>query len=158
MNGQINAFLKTAKDIILRYKRQVVVVLLMFLLYFFVVVTYQAGSKAPSDAKSQPKQHSYLNLVEFINGYRSFQQDFIMEDVRFGDTFLAFSLYLKTASKSKVLTKQLAMDMIVGLLEEYPELETISIQVCRMSDNDKMVIYGRAEYEKKSGEVNWRFN
>ncbi|MBU0635141.1 MAG: hypothetical protein KKA52_08800, partial [Candidatus Omnitrophica bacterium] len=91
-------------------------------------------------------------------GYRSFQQDFIMEDVRFGDTFLAFSLYLKTASKSKVLTKQLAMDMIVGLLEEYPELETISIQVCRMSDNDKMVIYGRAEYEKKSGEVNWRFN
>ncbi|MBU0634221.1 MAG: hypothetical protein KKA52_04070, partial [Candidatus Omnitrophica bacterium] len=114
MNGQINAFLKTAKDIILRYKRQVVVVLLMFLLYFFVVVTYQAGSKAPSDAKSQPKQHSYLNLVEFINGYRSFQQDFIMEDVRFGDTFLAFSLYLKTASKSKVLTKQLAMDMIVG--------------------------------------------
>ncbi|MBU1045163.1 MAG: hypothetical protein KJ915_12290 [Candidatus Omnitrophica bacterium] len=147
-------FYKT-KNFVLKEQRKFLIVLLVIFLYFFVVVIYQVSSKAPVKPEEK-KPISQLYLLEFINGWRDYQQNFDVEDLRFGEKFLSFTINLKLKTKSILIVKKLGMDMILGLEQEYPELEDINIKVICFRDLDK-IVYGTAVYNRDIDEVSWTY-
>ncbi|MFH1061320.1 MAG: hypothetical protein V1747_00335 [Candidatus Omnitrophota bacterium] len=163
MNGKHKASLKViieglglkARNFVLKEQRKFLIILIVFFLYFFVVVMYQVSSKVPVK-QAAPKQISQLCLLEFINGWRDYQQNFDIKDMRFGEKFLSFTINLKLKTKSILIVKKLAMEMILGLEEEYPELESINIRVICYQDLDK-IVYGTAVYNRDMDEVTWTY-
>ena len=151
---------KIAKKIlsfIVRNKRKAMIVGIVFFLYMFAVVIFQTAPKPPKTV-SADRRLSYLNLMEYIDGYRDFQQDFDVEHLKFGDKFLNFTLNIKFKAKSILIIKKLALDIVQGLSTEYPELESIRIKVLRDRPGDgSITIYGLAEYSKEDGSIVWRY-
>lgn len=135
--------------------RKIFILAIVFFLYVFVVVIFKSSSQRADD-KPMPKQYSYLYLMEYINGWRDAQQDFEIEDLRFGEKFLSYTVNLNYQAKSVLLVKRLAVDMVVGLKKEYPELETISVKVIR-NTGEKLTIYGRAVYSGSDDEISWKY-
>ncbi|MFH2137214.1 MAG: hypothetical protein ABII88_01730 [Candidatus Omnitrophota bacterium] len=104
-----------------------------------------------------PQQHSYLYLMEFISGYRTEQRDFEIKNIRFGEKFLIFTLDLKFRPRTELEVKMLAMDMVLGLSEEYPELESINIDASRDSGEGSLLTYGSAVYSGEDKSISWKF-
>ncbi|MCM8813047.1 MAG: hypothetical protein NC924_03815, partial [Candidatus Omnitrophica bacterium] len=106
---------------------------LIFGLYVLVVVTFRA---VPIRESAPPDQKKYTNLYlqQFLAGYRSYQQDFDVEDIYFGEKFLSFRLNLKLKPKADYLVRKLAGDIITNLNGEYPELELIRIEFSRREE------------------------
>ncbi|MBU1087419.1 MAG: hypothetical protein KKD05_07860 [Candidatus Omnitrophica bacterium] len=151
----IDGLLDKAKNFFLKEQRKLLIFLLVIFLYFFVIIMYHVASKAP--VKPQAKQQiSQLYLMEFINGWRDYQQNFDIEDLRFGEKFLAFTINLKLKTKSMLIVKKLAMEMILGLEQEYPELEDINIKVICFRDLEN-IVYGTAVYNRDIDEVTWAY-
>lgn len=144
-----------ARNFLLKEQRKFLIILLIFFLYFFVVVMYHISSKTPAK-QAAPRQISQLYLLEFISGWRDYQQDFDIEDVRFGEKFLSFTLNLKLKTKSILIVKKLAMEMILGLEAEYPELESIKIRVICYRDLEQ-IVYGTAVYNRDMDAVAWEY-
>jgi len=151
----INGLLDKLKNFVLKEQRKFLMVLLVFFLYFFVVIMYQVASKEPVKIKA-PQKISQLHLIEFINGWRDYQQNFDIESLRFGEKFLSFTINLKLKTKSILIVKKLAMEMILGLEQEYPELEDIDIRVICFRDLEQ-IVYGTAVYNRDIDEVSWTY-
>ena len=49
------------------------------------------------------------------------------------------------------------MDIILGLVKEYPELESIQVKVIRDVPDESVIIYGRATYERAEDKVAWDY-
>jgi hypothetical protein len=151
----INGLGLKIRNFLIKEQRKFLIILLVFFLYFFVVVIYHVSSK-PLVKKKASKQISQLYLMEFISGWRDYQQNFDVEDLRFGEKFLSFTINLKLKTKSILIVKKLAMEMILGLEDEYPELESIKIRVICYQDLDK-IVYGTAVYSRDMDEVAWTY-
>ncbi len=144
------------KDFFIRNKRKVFIFAIVTFLYFFVVVIYQISSEMPQ-LKEKKERISELYLLEYINGWRDYQQNFDVEDMKFGEKFLFFTLNIRFKAKSILIVKKLAIDMALGLKEEYPELETISIMVVKDSGTESKTVYGRAVLSGVDAEVAWKY-
>lgn len=144
------------KDFVIRNKRKIFLFAIITFLYFFAVVIYQVSSQLPQTEKEK-KQISELYLLEYINGWRDYQQNFYVEDMRFGEKFLTFTLNTRFKAKSIIIVKKLAIDMALGLKEEYPELETISILVVKDSGTEAKIVYGRAVLSGLDERVIWKY-
>ncbi|MCG2711546.1 MAG: hypothetical protein L6416_04380 [Candidatus Omnitrophica bacterium] len=144
------------KDFFLRNKRKVFIFAIVVFLYFFVIVIYQVCSQLPQ-AHEEKEQISELYLLEYINGWRDYQQNFDVEDMQFGEKFLFFTLNIRFQAKSILIVKKLAIDMALGLKEEYPELETISIMVVKDSGTESKTVYGRAVLSGVENRVAWKY-
>ncbi len=151
----INGLLDKLKDFVLKEQRKFLIILLIGFLYFFVVVMYQVASKEPIKTEA-PKKISQLYLTQFINGWRDYQQNFDVEKLRFGEKFLSFTINLKLKTKSILIVKKLAIEMILGLEQEYPELEDIDIRIICFRDLEK-IVYGTAVYNRDIDKVSWTY-
>ena len=151
----IEVSLLKIKDAILKNRKAFLVIVLVGFLYFFAVFIFKVSITIPEQPPA-PKQHSQLYLMEFIGGYRDYQQDFDIEDLRFGEKFLSFTLNIKFQTKTVYIIKKLAIDMLLGLTNEYPELESINVKVVRDSGKNSRSVYGRAVYGKDSG-IRWEY-
>jgi len=152
----IDALLEKGQAFAVKNRRTVFIVTLVAFLYLMVVVTFKVSMRSPKP--EQPKtQHSQLYLLEFINGYRDYQRDFDVEKVSFGEDFLSFTLNIKFRTSSMVIIKKLVTDMVLGLTDEYPELDRISIDVIQDLDNGSKSVFGRATYTKDEAVVKWRY-
>lgn len=155
MSGKIENYLDKVIQIFRKNKRKFLVLILIFLLYIFVVVTYKVLSKIPK-TPPPPKQYSYLDLIQFIGGYRTYQQDFEVEKIFFTRKALEFTLNVKFKPKTVLVVKKLAMDIVLGLIGEYPELESISVSVSSGSEKQGLVVYGRAVFSKDDNRILWK--
>ncbi|MBU0547259.1 MAG: hypothetical protein KKH57_00640 [Candidatus Omnitrophica bacterium] len=144
------------KEFFLKNTRKVFIFAIITFLYFFVVIIYQVSSQIPQP-QEQKKRISELYLLEYINGWRDYQQNFDVEDMQFGEKFLAFTLNIRFQAKSILVVKKLAIDMTLGLKEEYPELKTISIMVVKDSGTESKIVYGRAVLSGAEGKVTWKY-
>jgi len=152
----IQGLISKGKDFFIKNKRKVFLFAIITFLYFFVVVIYQVSSQMPPEPE-QKKQISELYLLEYINGWRDYQQNFDIEDMQFGGKFLTLTLNTRFKTKSIIIVKKLAIDMALGLKEEYPELETISILVVKGSGFESKTIYGRAVLSGDNDNVVWKY-
>ena len=152
----IQGLSEKGKSFILKNKRKIFLFAIVTFLYFFVVVIYQVSSQMPQ-VEEQKKKVSELYLLEYINGWRDYQQNFDVEDMKFGEKFIAFTLNTRFKAKSIINVKKLAIDMVLGLKEEYPELETISILVVKDSGTESKIVYGRAVLSGAEGNVSWKY-
>ncbi|MFH1458896.1 MAG: hypothetical protein ABIG64_00795 [Candidatus Omnitrophota bacterium] len=164
MNGKNNFSIVKIVDIIINIAKKIIgqnykailILSLVVILYFFAAVTFKDSLKNPP--RSSPSlQHSNLYLIEFINAFREVQQDFVAEDIIFGEKFLNFTLNIKFRTKSIIIVKKLAIDMILGLIEEYPELESIEVKVIKNWGDDTAVIYGTAKYSGNENDIVWDY-
>jgi hypothetical protein len=151
----IEGLIGKGKEFAVKERRKFLILLIITFLYFFVIIIYHVSSKEPEE-KPQVQKISQLHLEEFINGWRDYQQNFDIEDLRFGEKFLHFTINLKLKTKSILIVKKLAMEMILGLENEYPELEDIKIKVICFQDVEKTV-YGTAVYNRDNDEVTWTY-
>ncbi len=156
MNGKINLLLNKFKNLLLRNKKTVIAITLVIFLYFFVLIIFKVSSAVPKKPPAQ-KKYSYLSLEEFIGGYRTYQEDFEVEKIRFGEKFLSFTLKVKSKAKTELVIRKLAIDIILGLRDEYPELNSIDIEVLRDSGAGSVVVYGRAIYASDNDRISWQF-
>ncbi len=140
----------------LRNKHMVMINGLILLLFLFALVIFQTSPKTTK--YKADNRLSYLNLIQYINGYRDVQQDFHIEDLKFGDKFLNFTMNIQFKSKSILVIKKLALDIIEGLTNEYPELESIKIKVRKDNPGeDSVTEYGQAEYSKSDNSISWHY-
>lgn len=144
------------KDFLLKNKRRVLLFAIITFLYFFVVVTYHVSSQIPQEQEAK-KKISELYLLEYLNGWRDYQQNFDIQDLKFGEKFISFTLNTRFKAKSIIIVKKLAIDMALGLKEEYPELETVSVLVIKDSGSESRTIYGRAILSGDEGEITWKY-
>ena len=140
----------------LQNKNKVIILTLVFLLYFFAVVLFQLLKQEPIE-EPVVKEQSQLYLLEFISGYRDHEKDFDIEEVRFGEKFLNFTLNIKFKATSTLFIKKLAIDIIIGLKNEYPELESIVIEVLKRDLKNTVTIYGHAYYEREEDRIWWEY-
>jgi len=151
----VQALAGKGADFLGKNVKKIFILGIVVFLYIFVVVTFKSSSRSPNE-NPPPEQYSYLYLIEYINGWRDAQHDFEIQDLRFGKKFLSYTLNLNYSAKSILLVKRLAVDMVVGLKKEYPELETISIKVIR-DTGDNLTVYGRAVYSGREDEISWKY-
>ena len=104
----VKGLLKKGKMVFLKNKRKFIIFFLITMLYFFAVVVYQTSMKKPKYENTK-KPLSELYLIEFINGWRDYQQNFDVEDLQFGKNFLTFTLNLRFKAKSIFIVKKLAV-------------------------------------------------
>ena len=83
----IQGLMEKSRQFFLRKKRMFFILGLIALLYFFVILIYQVSSEIPQEVKHE--QISELYLIQYINGWREPQQDFDVQDMRFGEKFLS---------------------------------------------------------------------
>ncbi len=152
----IRGLSEKGKDFFIKNKRKVFIFAIVTFLYFFVVVIYHVCSQMPQ-VQQKKEQISELCLLEYINGWRDYQQNFDVEDMKFGEKFLSFTLNLHFKAKSILIVKKLAIDMALGLKGEYPELETISILVVKDSGTDSKTVYGRAVLSGIEEKLIWKY-
>ena len=110
----VQGLVAKGKDFFIKNKRKAFILAIVSFLYFFVVIIYQACSEMPEAVKPKEKI-SELYLMEYLNGWRDYQQNFDVEDMSFGAKFLGFTLNLRFKAKSILIVKKLAIDMIIGL-------------------------------------------
>ncbi|MBU4304653.1 MAG: hypothetical protein KJ893_03360 [Candidatus Omnitrophica bacterium] len=151
----IEVSLLKIKDLALKNRKAVLVIVLVGFLYFFAVLIFKVSMSIPKQPPAS-KQHSQLYLMEFIGGYRDYQQDFDIEGLRFGEKFLSFTVNIKFQTKTVYIIKKLAIDMVLGLANEYPELESINIKVVRETGKNSRTVYGRAVYVRDGG-IRWEY-
>ncbi|MCK4994771.1 MAG: hypothetical protein KAS13_06980 [Candidatus Omnitrophica bacterium] len=156
LNKVIQGLIVKGKDFLVKNRRKVFLFAIIIFLYFFVVVIFQVSSEMPQ-VKEEKKQISELYLLEYINGWRDYQQNFEIEDMKFGEKFISFTLNTRFKAKSIIIVKKLAIEMALGLKEEYPELETISILVVKDSGIESKIVYGRAVLSGLEGNVSWKY-
>lgn len=155
MNSEIKLIIDYFKNLVIRNKRKVLIVVLVFFLYVFVAVTFKVMSMIPKP-KPMPRQYSNLDLVQFIKGYRTYQQDFEVEKIFFTDKALEFTLNIKFNPKNQIVIKKLTMDIMLGINAEYPELDSVSIDAVNGINPDAIIMYGRAVYSKDDKQINWK--
>ncbi len=156
LNKVIQGLIVKGKDFLVKNRRKVFLFAIIIFLYFFVVVIFQVSSEMPQ-VKEEKKQISELYLLEYINGWRDYQQNFEIKDMKFGEKFISFTLNTRFKAKSIIIVKKLAIEMALGLKEEYPELETISILVVKDSGIESKIVYGRAVLSGLEGNVSWKY-
>ncbi len=142
MNSNLSLLVRKTLKLLAEHKNIVFLLMLVFLLFAFALVTFKTSTIDKPEVRI--KQYSYLYLQEFISGYRTESYDFESERVRFGPDFLTFTLLLDFNPPTSIVVKKLGMDMLIGLREEYPELDLIRIKITNRSG---AVIYGYAEFE-----------
>lgn len=155
MNGKINFSLDKIKKVILKNRKKLLIVALIFFLYIFVVLVFKVSLPIPGMPKPQI-QYSCLNLRQFINGYRSAQQDFDIEKLVFTEKSISLSLNVKFIPKTDFSVRKLAMDIIRGLREEYPKLEFLSIEVIRKAHPGVATVYGQAVFSQDDNQITWK--
>lgn len=141
----------------LKNKKKYMIILLIGLLYVFSFFIYKVSSKFTPD-DGGPKQHSYLYLMDFVSGYKTPEKDFEVNDVRFGADFLTFTLDIYFKPKFEFEVKKMAIDMLLGLSEEYPELDTIDIEIQRDQGDGVVTLYGTAVCEGSERNITWAFH
>lgn len=146
-----------AKNFFNKSKRKVFIVVFIGFLYLFIVIVYKTSAPEPT-RPSDSKKYSNLYLMEFIGGYRDYQQDFEIKHIRFGEKFLNFTIDIKFKAKSNYIIKKLIADIILGLIEEYPELESVLIEVIKESSGGSIVVYGRAIYSREDKDIRWEYH
>ncbi len=152
----VQGLLEKGKIFLIKNKRKIFIFAIVVFLYFFAIVIYHVCSQLPQPQEKK-QQISELYLLEYINGWRDYQQNFDVEDMKFGERFLSFTLNIRFKAKSILILKKLAIDMVLGLKEEYPELENISILVVKGFGTESKTIYGRAILSGKGDRVIWRY-
>jgi len=164
MSGQTNfpwdkviaGLTEKAKAFFVKNRRVCIIVFLIACLFSFAIITYSVTPKTPEQVPA-PEKYSNLYLQDFIAGYRDYQQDFDVEDIYFGENFLNFTVNIKFRSKNVLMVKKLGVDMVLGLLEEYPELESISVKMIRDTGSGPTAVYGKAMYAGDENEVSWTY-
>ncbi|MCP4649412.1 MAG: hypothetical protein GY853_04935 [PVC group bacterium] len=156
MSGNDNSILKSISSLVLKNKKTSMVVLLVILLYFFVVVTFKSIPNTPQK-KTDPEQYSYLYLMQYLAGYRESERDFEIKDFKFGADFIAFTLDIQFRPKTEFEIKKLATDMVLGLTDEYPELDLVEIEVLRDKGDGAIAMYGTAVYTGSTNHITWKF-
>ncbi|RKY35381.1 MAG: hypothetical protein DRP78_05550 [Candidatus Omnitrophota bacterium] len=155
MNG-LKAYQDILKTLLKNNKKLCLLMLFIILLYVSVVVIFKYSLSLPM-VKQQLTQRSALCLVEFIHGFRAPAQDFEIKDLRFGKNFLSFVLEIKFRPKFVIIVKKLAIDIILGLTAEYPELKSINISVKRKLDSGAEIVYGKAVFSGNNDHITWSF-
>ncbi|MBI4846710.1 MAG: hypothetical protein HY810_09630 [Candidatus Omnitrophica bacterium] len=153
----IDVLLLKAKDFLIKSRKNFLILVFVIFLYLFIIFVFKISMKSP-DKAINPETYTYLYLIEFLNGYRNYQQDFDIVDVRFGDKFLTFTLNLKIKTKSILIVKNLVMDMLLNLNNEYPELKLISIKVVKEAEDGSTIVYGKAVFSADAEEqISWSY-
>ena len=142
---------------IIQNKNKYMIILFICFLYLFSFIIYKVSSQF-IPAQTEAKQHSYLYLIDFISGYRTPERDFEVSDVRFGSDFLTFTLDIEFKPKFEFEVKKIAIDMLLGLSEEYPELDSINIDIQKNRGDGVVTSYGTAICFGSDQTITWEFH
>ena len=156
MNGIVKQIVQRLLEQFNRDRKRFLLMILVPGLFVFTVVLYQVAVIIPH-ARSPLPQASEFDLMKFINGYQNQQQEFAVEDLRFGEKFLHFTINLPQKPKTEFFIRQMAMELCQGLTVEYPALEEIKIKVIRQTAAGSLSIYGKAVYDRRAGRTEWEF-
>ena len=156
MNGSFERITGRLARAFNRDRKKALLLLALPMFVVFCVVLYNVSAVIPPTETPQPLP-SEFDLKKFISSYRSYQQDFDVDDLRFGKKFLHFTLSIEKQPKSDIFVKRLAMELAQGLTIEYPSLEDIAIEVKRTTQEGTVFVYGKAVYSRDDDAISWHY-
>ncbi len=139
----------------LKNRKKFIIISLIISLYLFIIIVFKTGFI--QEHFFQPQQYSYLDLEQFINGYKASQKNFKIKKLFLTGKTLSFILNIKFKPKIDLEVRKLATDILLGIVEEYPELKIVAIDVVRETEEGAKTVYGRAYFDKEEvSQVTWK--
>ncbi|MFH1777914.1 MAG: hypothetical protein ABH952_10205 [Candidatus Omnitrophota bacterium] len=138
-----------------KHKKKLYVLGFIILSYLLILIVVSILGKTVSEPPDKPESYNQLDISNYIKSFRKSGKDYNIARIYFTTQYLSITLNLLYIPKTEREYKTLAVDIVLGLSQEYPQLNKIKVKLQRYTAKGKIFNYGRCEYEKETKNIKW---
>lgn len=139
----------------LRHRKKLYLFGALVLAYILIMAVVVIMGKSISFVPKAETKFTQLDIFNYLKSFRKFDRDFEVSDVYFVKNYLSVTVKLLYKPQTEQEVKNLAVDIVLGLSRECPEIGRLKAKIIRRDAQNKPRKYGYAVYVKETGQINW---